>query len=58
MSPDRWVVGFDTPVEITSERDVPVSLLLDHERRRLRPGRTVTVSVVDAIDLAVPGSIE
>jgi NAD+ kinase len=56
MSPDRWVVGLDAPVEITSERDVPVSLLLDHERRRLRPGRAVTVTTVDAIDLVVPGS--
>jgi hypothetical protein len=58
MSPDQWVVGLDTPVEITSERDVPVSLLLDHERRRLRPGRTVTVTAVDAIDLVVPGGVE
>jgi NAD+ kinase len=58
MSPDQWVVGLDAPVEITSERDVPVSLLLDHERRRLRPGRTVTVTAVDAIDLVVPGGVE
>lgn len=54
MSSDRWVVGLDTPVEITSERDVPVSLLVDHERRHLRPNRTVTVSAVDAVNLVVP----
>jgi NAD+ kinase len=58
MSPDRWVVGLDTPVEITSERDVPVTLLVDHERRRLPSGSTVTVTAVDAIDLVVPDSVD
>ncbi|MFB6227294.1 MAG: hypothetical protein ABEH88_01705 [Halobacteriales archaeon] len=58
MSPDRWVVGLDAPVEITSERDVPVSLLLDEDRRSLTPGSTVTVTAVDTIDLVVPGGSE
>ena len=55
MAPDQWVVGLDTPVEITSEREVPVSLLLDDERRRLPQGSTVTVTAADTIDLVVLG---
>lgn len=54
MSPDRWVVGLDTPVEITSKRDAPVSLLVDDERRRLSPECTVTVAAVGGIDVVVP----
>lgn len=58
MSPDQWIVGLDAPVEITSERDVPVTLLVDHDRRRIPSGSTVTVQMVDTIDLVVPGSID
>lgn len=53
MSSDQWVVGLDAPVEITSERDVPMSLLLDDERRSLSQGSTVTVTAVDTIGLVV-----
>ena len=54
MSPDHWVVGLDAPVTITSERDVPVSLLLDDERRELRPDHSVTVAVRDTIAFVSP----
>jgi len=54
MSPDQWVVGLDAPVTITSERDVPVSLLLDDERRELHPDHSVTVAVRDTIAFVSP----
>ena len=58
MTPNRWVVGLDAPVEIRNERDVPLSLLVDDERRDLRPDRPVTVTAAGVIDLVVPDSAE
>jgi len=56
MDSDRWVVAPDAPVEIASQRDVPVSLLLDHGRRELPPDARVTVEATGTITLAVPDS--
>jgi NAD+ kinase len=58
MSPDRWVVGLDVTIEITSQRDVPLSLLVDDERTAIDPERTVTVTKRGSIDViaADPGA--
>jgi NAD+ kinase len=58
MTLDRWVVELDATIEIASERDVPVSLLLDDERMELRPECTVTVTASDTVDLVSPGAGE
>ena len=54
MSPDRWVVGLDDPVEITNERDVPVSVLLDDERTDPDADCAVSVAATGAIDVVSP----
>jgi len=58
MSPDRWVVDLEETVEIAGKRDVPVSLLVDDERREIRPNRPVTVTASDSISLVVPDGAE
>jgi NAD+ kinase len=54
MTPERWVVDLDSPVEITTERDVDVSLVLDDERREIRSEATVSIGLGGTLSCVVP----
>ena len=56
MSPERWVVGLDASVDISSERSVPLSLLIDDRRTAIADDDSVTAVARESISLVAPNS--
>lgn len=54
ITPERWVVDLDTPVEVSSERDVDVSIVVDDERREIPSEATVSIGLGGTLSCVVP----